>query len=157
MKKYLLGLTILSTLILTACFGEDYDVGVPTAALYTPGVAIHKDLTESNVNWSSSDGDVKKEVQDLQAFTKDLPYTYFPINEQVQIDFRENKKNGGDIWTDPSITAYLIAEDSTITQLKVSDTIEVTLPSTPGNYTFVTKFSSQSGRAEYVGNIILVE
>ena len=53
--KLFIGLCLVFTL--TGCFGEDYDVGVPTAHLNLDISSVQ--LTEANISWDAASEDVQ--------------------------------------------------------------------------------------------------
>ena len=110
MKLYLkLFMGLLFALTLTGCFGEDYDVGVPTAHLYLGLGDIQ--LTEANISWETQSEDVQETIGDVQEFGLSQDEIKVSANQEATLDFKENEKNGGDIWTDPEITAVLISDE----------------------------------------------
>ncbi|MFJ8072253.1 hypothetical protein ACIQZD_25645 [Peribacillus sp. NPDC096447] len=80
--------------ILTGCIGEDYDVGVPTAHLYSEDLSTSVQLTEGNISWSSSSGDVHQKIDDIQVFGLSQEEMKVSANEKVSLDFQENVRNG---------------------------------------------------------------
>ena len=83
--------------ILAGCIGEDYDVGVPTAHLHLENVTSSVQLTEANIDWSSSSGDVQQTIDDIQEFGLSQDEIKVSANEKVFLDFKENEENAGDI------------------------------------------------------------
>ncbi|MCM3004946.1 hypothetical protein [Priestia koreensis] len=142
---------VLFTFALTGCFGEDYDVGVPTAHLSLESKPSVK-LTEGNISWSSSSGDVNQRIGDVQKFGLSQDKIKISPGEQVFLDFQENEENGGDIWTDPTLKAVLLNGKQRI-ELKMDDHRELKFPSNKGSYILAVEFVSSRGTAQYVGNI----
>ncbi|MED4691430.1 hypothetical protein [Peribacillus frigoritolerans] len=127
--------------ILTGCIGEDYDVGVPTAHLY-------------NVSWSSSSGDVDQKIDDIQEFGLSQEKMKVTANEKISLDFQENVRNGGDIWTDPKITVALLKDEQRI-KLELHENREFQIPNNKGGDVLEVVFTSSRGTAQYVGNILI--
>ncbi|VDH00256.1 Uncharacterised protein [Lysinibacillus sphaericus] len=153
MKLYLkLFMGLVLALTLTGCIGEDYDVGVPTAYLYLDTGDIQ--LTEANISWETQSENVHETIEDVQEFGLSQDEIKVSTNQEAILDFRENEKNGGDIWTDPEITAVLKSGEKQI-EIELKDLREFRFPSDKGNYVLEVVFESQAGRAQYVGNILI--
>ncbi|MFJ7931589.1 hypothetical protein [Peribacillus sp. NPDC096448] len=140
--------------ILTGCIGEDYDVGVPTAHLYSEDLSTSVQLTEGNISWSLSSGDVHQKIDDIQVFGLSQEEMKVSANEKVSLDFQENVRNGGDIWTDPKITVALLKDEQRI-ELELEDDREFRIPNNKGSYVLEVVFTSSRGTAQYVGNILI--
>lgn len=144
--------------VLVGCIGEDYDVGVPTALLYTES---HLDagtqyiqLTEANIDWSSSSGEVEENIANIEEFgLSQEEINVFP-NQEASIEFKENKENGGDIWTDPTITAALW-KNGEKTEIKWNEYREFRFPRSKGSYVLEVTFTNRNKTAQYVGNIVI--
>ncbi|MGM1035525.1 MAG: hypothetical protein ACQEXK_24255 [Bacillota bacterium] len=139
--------------ILTGCIGEDYDVGVPTAHLYSEDLTTSVQLTEGNISWSSSSGEVDQKIDAIQVFGLSQEEMKVSTNEKVFLDFEENEENGGDIWTDPKITVALLKDEQRI-ELEMDDR-EFRIPNNKGSYVLEVVFTSSRGTAQYVGNILI--
>lgn len=148
--KLLIGLLFISAL--TGCIGEDYDVGVPTAHLYDDTGDMQ--LTEANIRWETESENVHETIEDVQEFGLSQDEIKVSANQDGTLDFKENKKNGGDIWTDPKITAVLLNGEEQI-DIKIDDARVFRFPSDKGNYVLVVEFKSNTGSAQYVGNILI--
>lgn len=140
--------------ILTGCIGEDYDVGVPTAHLYSEDLATTLQLTEGNISWSSSSGDVDQKIDDIQELGLSQEKMKVTANEKVSLDFQENVRNGGDIWTDQKITVALLKDEQRI-ELELHEDREFQIPNNKGSYVLEVVFTSSRGTAQYVGNILI--
>ncbi|MGO5010893.1 hypothetical protein ACTQ5K_03250 [Niallia sp. Sow4_A1] len=57
--KLFIGMFFVFTLI--GCFGEDYDVGVPTAHLNFDNSSVQ--LTEANIRWNTTSEDVQNTIE----------------------------------------------------------------------------------------------
>lgn len=159
MKKFLMRLTVLlSLLVLTGCLAEDYDVGVPRAYLHANDSLRSgpMQLAEANMNWSSSSGKVTETIQDIEEFGLSQEATTVSLNQPVYLEFKENEENGGDIWTNPEITASLW-KDGEETKLVLTDSREFRFPQTEGNYALAVEFIDRDNKAQYAGNIVIEE
>lgn len=148
--KSLIGL--LFAFSLTGCFGEDYDVGVPTAHLHIDNANVQ--LTEANIDWDTGSEKVLKTVENIEKFASTLNVTNVSSGEKAFLDFKENEENGGDIWTDPKITVFLSIENDWI-ELELDESREFQLPKNKGKYILVVEFDNSAGKAQYVGNIVV--
>lgn len=153
MKLYLkLFIGVFLVLTLTGCFGEDYDVGVPTAHLSFGMIDIQ--LTEANIDWETQSENVHETIDDVQEFGFSQKEIKVSANQKATLDFKENEKNGGDIWTDPEITAVLINNGQRI-ELELNDAREFSFAADQGNYVLEVEFVNSAGSAQYVGNILI--
>ncbi|MGE7113277.1 hypothetical protein [Lysinibacillus sp. NPDC047702] len=150
--KLFIGLFLIS--ILTGCIGEDYDVGVPTAHIYFEGLSLEFQLTEANVSWKTESEEVEKTKEDIIKYASSLDEIKVFPGEKAKLDFRENKNNGGDIWTDPKINIALL-KDGKRTELILDDFREFQFPTDKGNYVLEVEFIISSGYAQYLGNVLI--
>ncbi|HZG71240.1 MAG TPA: hypothetical protein VEY51_06830 [Chondromyces sp.] len=148
--KLFIGLFLVFTL--TGCFGEDYDVGVPTVHLNLGISSVQ--LTEANISWDTASEDVQQTIEDMEEFTSSLEETTVFSNQKVSLDFKENEENGGDIWTDPKITVALLKDRQRI-ELPLNDSREFQFPTNKGSYILEVEFINSAGRAQYAGNILI--
>ncbi|WP_144510060.1 hypothetical protein [Bacillus sp. FJAT-22090] len=154
MKLYFKLITgLLFVLILSGCFAEDYDVGVPTAYLNLSGI-VDIQLTESNISWETQSENVHETIEDVLKFGFSQDEIRVSGNQEASIDFKENEKNGGDIWTDPEITVALLNDGHRI-ELEMNDQREFRFPTSKGNYVLEVKFTNSAGTAQYVGNLVI--
>ncbi|MGM0896987.1 MAG: hypothetical protein ACQEV0_03755 [Bacillota bacterium] len=159
MKKVLILVSALPIILMLAgCFAEDYDVGVPRAYLLADDGLRGQpmQLTEANISWSSSTGDVTETIEDIEEFGLSQEATEVSPNQPASLDFKENEENGGDIWTDPTITAALW-KDGEEMELELNDSREFRFPQTEGNYVLEVEFIDRDNEAQYVGNIVIEE
>mgnify|MGYP001167112646 CR=1 FL=1 len=153
MKGYFkLCIGLVFVLILTGCFAEDYDVGVPTAHLNFDRLSFQ--LTEANVSWKTASENVQQTIEDMEEYASSLNEIKVPSGQAVSLDFKENKKNGGDIWTDAKITVTLLKDQKRI-ELALDDSGEFKFPTNEGNYILEVEFKSSAGMAQYAGNIVI--
>ncbi|WP_434399881.1 hypothetical protein M1Q06_12880 [Planococcus sp. 11815] len=143
---------------LAACFAEDYDVGVPRAYLHANDSLRSQPmpLTEANISWSSSSGDVTETTDDIEEFGLSQEATTVSPNLPAYLEFEENEENGGDIWTNPTITAALW-KNGEETEIELTDSREFRFPKTEGNYALAVEFIDRDNEAQYVGNIVIEE
>ncbi|QNF29893.1 MULTISPECIES: hypothetical protein [Metabacillus] len=141
---------------LTGCFGEDYDVGVPTALLQLEiGLQDQQtQLTEANISWSSTSGDVEKTIDNIEEFGLSQDKIKVSQNQDASLEFKENEENGGDIWTDPTVTATLWKNGEQI-DIELNDNREFQFPTNEGTYVLEVKFIDSANSAQYVGNIVI--
>lgn len=141
---------LLFAFTLTGCIGEDYDVGVPTAHLNFDHSSVQ--LTEANISWKTASEDVQKSIEDIKKYASSLDEIKVLPGQKTSLDFEENEKNGGDIWTDAQVSAFLLKDDARI-ELEFDDFREFQFPNDKGSYVLEVKFSSTAGSAQYVGNV----
>lgn len=145
---------VLFIILLTGCIGEDYDVGVPAAYLQV-GSKIHKALlTEANVSWSSSSGEIDETIDNIEEFGSAQEEIRVSPNQKASLEFKENEENGGDIWTDPTITASLW-KNGKQTNINLKDSTEFHFPTNEGNYVLEVNFIDKANKAQYIGNIAI--
>lgn len=149
--RFFTGIFLLITL--AACLGEDYDVGVPSAYLQEVGL-IQLELTKATIDWNSSSGKEQQKVENIQEFGFSQDKIYVSPNQKATLDFQENEKNGGDIWTDPKITAALWKNGEQIS-IELNEYLEFQFPASEGNYVLEVKFMNSENTAQYVGNVII--
>ena len=141
---------LLFAFTLTGCIGEDYDVGVPTAHLNFDHSSVQ--LTEANISWKTASEDVQKSIEDIKKYASSLDEIKVLPGQKTSLDFEENEKNSGDIWTDAQVSAFLLKDDARI-ELEFDDFREFQFPNDKGSYVLEVKFSSTAGSAQYVGNV----
>jgi len=153
MKVYFhLFIGLLLAFTLTGCFGEDYDVGVPTAHLNFDISSVQ--LSEANISWNTASEDVQESIKDVEKYASSLNEIKVLPGQKVFLDFKENEENGGDIWTDPEITVALLKDDKR-TELALDDSREFQFPTKKGNYVLEVEFINSAGSAQYVGNVVI--
>lgn len=140
-------------LTLTACLAEDYDVGVPTAYIQEVGLT-QVELTKANISWSSSSGEEQQKIDNIQEFGLSQNKIFVTPNQKATLGFEENEKNGGDIWTDPEITATLWKNGEQI-NIELNELLEFQLPANEGNYVLEVNFMNPKNNAQYLGNIVI--
>ncbi|MCG3419827.1 hypothetical protein [Oceanobacillus jordanicus] len=145
---------ILFIFLLTGCFGEDYDVGVPAAHLQVGLQSLQTQLTEANVSWRSSSGEVDETIDNIEEFALEQNEIRVSPNQKASLEFKENEENGGDIWTDPTITASLW-KNGKQTNINLKDNREFHFPTSEGNYVLEINFIDSANKAQYIGNIII--
>ncbi|WP_198030033.1 hypothetical protein [Oceanobacillus manasiensis] len=145
---------VLFIFVLTGCIGEDYDVGVPVAHLQV-GLQNHPtQLTEANVSWSSSNGVIDETIDNIEEFGLAQEEIRVSPNQKASLEFKENEENGGDIWTNPTITASLW-KNGKQTNIDLKDKREFHFPTSEGNYVIEVNFIDSANKAQYIGNIVI--
>lgn len=139
--------------LLTGCFGEDYDVGVPIAHLQT-GSKINLQSTEANVSWRSSSGEVDETIDNIEEFGLAQDEIRVSPNQKASLEFKENEENGRNIWTDPTIAASLW-KNGKQTNINLKDNREFHFPTSEGNYVLEINFIDSANKAQYIGNMII--
>jgi hypothetical protein len=147
---FLVGLSIVFSL--SGCFGEDYDVAVPTAHLNLDLSSVQ--LTEANISWETASEDVQQKIEDIEEFASTLDEIKVFSKQKSSLDFKENEENGGDIWSDPKITVALLKDDQRI-ELPLADSRELQFPATKGRYVLDVEFKNSAGTAQYLGNVLI--
>lgn len=152
--KLLAGLLFISAM--AGCIAEDYDVGVPTAILHIDAHILSRDvqLTEANVSWDSSSGKVEESIDDIEGYASSQDEIEIFPGQDVTLRFEENEENGGDIWTDPTITANLW-KNGEKTEIDLDEDREFLLPTEEGNYILEATFKDDENTAQYVANIAI--
>lgn len=143
---------------LTGCFGEDYDVGVPTAYLNAENASLHNEiqLAAANISWSSSNGDVNKTIDDIGEFGLAQDKIWVSPGQDASLYIEENEENGGSSTSPDSITASLWNHGEQA-DLEVNEYDEFTFPLQPGTYVLVVSIGYSTNRAQYVGHIVIRE
>ncbi|SFF64361.1 hypothetical protein SAMN05216353_10439 [Halobacillus alkaliphilus] len=152
--KLILGMFFFFALI--GCIAEDYDVGVPTAHLYIDAHYLSQSvqLTEANISWSSSNGKVEETFDDIEEYGRSQGEIKVFPGQDASLEFKENKENGGDIWSAPTITAVLWKNGEKI-KIDMNEYREFRFPTEEGNYILEATFKDESNTAQYVGNIVI--
>ncbi len=143
---------ILIFFLVTGCFAEDYDVGVPTAHLNFDHYTVQ--LAEANISWKTASEDAQQSIENIAEYASSLDEIIVFSGQKGFLSIEENEENGGDIWTDATITAALLKDDKRI-QLEMSDSGEFRFPADTGNYILEVEFTNSAGKAQYVGNIVI--
>ncbi|CEG27113.1 hypothetical protein [Bacillus sp. B-jedd] len=137
---------------LAGCFAEDYDVGVPTAHLNFDITSVQ--LKEANISWKTASENVQKTVKDIDKFVSSLDELKVFSGQKGILEFKENEKNGGDIWTDPDISVALLKNSIRI-EIPLDDSGEFQFPSNKGSYILEVDFKNSAGKVQYIGNIVI--
>ncbi|WP_182858804.1 hypothetical protein [Oceanobacillus picturae] len=151
--KHTIFVGVLFIFLLTGCFGEDYDVGVPIAHLQT-GSKINLQLTEANVSWRSSSGEVDETIDNIEEFGSAQDEIRVSPNQKASLEFKENEENGGDIWTDPTIKASLW-KNGKQTNIDLKDSRQFHFPTNEGNYVLEVNLIDSANKAQYIANIVI--
>lgn len=142
MKLYLkLFVGLFFALTLAGCIGEDYDYSPPNVSLFHSEVK----LADANINWEK-DGTVKK-ADSLEV-----------AREQQQVPVQAGLKDVVDLSSqDFEILGLNVSvwKDGEQIQLDVNRLNEFNFPNEKGEYLIEVNLTSDSGTAQYVGNILI--
>lgn len=111
-------------------------------------------LREANISWETANEDVQKSIKDIEKYAASLDEIKVFPGQKAYLDFEENEQNGGDIWTDPQVSAILIKDDQQ-TEIDFGTFREFQFPTDKGRYVLEVKFISTAGSAQYVGTIVI--
>ncbi|CAM3314240.1 hypothetical protein FITA111629_15565 [Filibacter tadaridae] len=143
--KLLIGLLFVSTL--TGCFGEDYDYSPPTVTIQSNSdLSNEGKLEAANVNWKT-DEKYTKETENVLALGKEQNPLYFNSGNEVDILFDSQD------FKIEELSGYVKQNDKQI-DLEINKNT-FNLPNENGEYIIVINLVSDSGNAEYVGNIVI--
>ncbi|MFP7486355.1 hypothetical protein SFC65_19515 [Priestia filamentosa] len=134
--------------LLTGCIGEEYDFSPPTVFLDSDSRMEQIELQEANINWNS-DKEYKKETKDIlslarkqqQYIVKTGGRDYLTFDSQ---DFAIDKINVS-LWKDGKQTPLEINDDDR----------SFHLPKQDGEYIIDVTLHTDSGTAQYVGNLLI--
>lgn len=138
---------ILCAFVLTACFGENYDFSPPTVLLMNPSSLEDEELTETNIDWDS-DEHYKKTTNDYVMFASSLDPLQYEAEQQLTIGFDSQ---------DFAIHELLVFvwKNDEKTEVELQEDRSFHLPAEPGEYILEVELESNSGEAQYVGNILV--
>ncbi len=140
----------------SGCFAEDYDVGLPSARLDVgemEGLLAYP-LTEANVSWSSSSGEVKNVVLNIEEFGPKQNKIFAYPTQEARIDIIENEENSGSSGASwPDSIAVTLWENGKDTDLDVTEDGEFTFPDTEGTFVMEVITRNSSNKAQYVGYV----
>ncbi|WP_301107663.1 hypothetical protein [Sporosarcina sp.] len=140
-------IAIICAFLLTACFGENYDFSPPTVLVMDPSSLEDEELTETNIDWDS-DEHYKKTTDDYVTFANSLEALQYEAEQQLTIEFDSQ---------DFAISELLVSvwKNGEKTELELRDDRSFHLPAEPGEYILEVELVSDTGEAQYVGNILL--
>ncbi|MCA0970844.1 hypothetical protein LCM20_09600 [Halobacillus litoralis] len=148
MKRMLRASILFFVFLLSGCIGENYDFTPPSVSVSDTYGSRTLELEEANINWNS-DKTYTKETEDIISLAKDQEPVYFEAGEQASILF-----DSQDFMVE-DLSAY-VWQDESETDLQVKDR-EFSMPEEEGEYVMVVDLVSDSGTAQYVGNIVIFE
>lgn len=91
MKQFLnLFAGLFFAVILAGCFGEDYDVGVPTAYLAIELKEVQ--LAAANIEWDTQSEQTQEKVENVYQFGRSQNEIIVAANQDAGIDVAENEK-----------------------------------------------------------------
>lgn len=150
--KYFMKLfvTIFSIGILTGCnfIGENYDYTPPTVSFFHSGI----ELEEANINWNTKEGtseDGSLKTEDILALAKEQEPVTVKAGSKESINFDSEDF----LLEDITITIWNNDEKK---QLEVDEKLrEFNYPAEKGDYVIEVYVNTDSGTAQYVGNILV--
>lgn len=142
-----LGIIVISTLLLTACFGEDYDFTPPDVTLMNHTEYTDTDeLTAVNIEWDS-DKLYTKKTNDIFSVANDQKTLVYHIGQEVRIVFVTQD------FAIRKLSAYFM-KDGIKTEIEVDGEV-FNMPNEKGEYIIVLHLLADSGTVEYVGNVLI--
>ncbi|MCM3671763.1 hypothetical protein M3181_22665 [Mesobacillus maritimus] len=135
--------------LLTGCIGEEYDFSPPTVSVFTPnGMNFKEDLSVANIDWND-DEKYNKETKDIHSFAKKQNAISFHAGELVAITLEDGDFNPNGI----SVSVW--QEDKKIDLDYQKSSQDFYLPEEKGEYVIVIDIDADSGKAQYVGNVVI--
>lgn len=136
---------------LTGCIGEQYDFTPPTVTISTAIESMNEqsiELEEVKIDWDS-DKHYKKETEDILSFAKEQKPVTFKSGQKVSYDFDSQdfaiEELNISVWKNNEEIKLVTKEDRSFH-----------LPEQEGEYVIVFDLRTNSGIAQYVGNILMV-
>ncbi|WP_400245832.1 hypothetical protein AB3U99_04520 [Niallia sp. JL1B1071] len=136
------------TFLLSGCIGENYDYTPPTVSLTYSDL----ELKEANINWdtkgdTSEDGTVKTDDIFELANEQGQVVVKAGDNDSVQFDNQD--------FLLESITV-LLWKDGQSTTIDIDEkSLDFNYPSEVGSYVIDVTLNTDSGTAQYVGNVVI--
>jgi hypothetical protein len=141
--KLLIGLFF--AFYLTGCIGEHYDFTPPSVTLINSGIQ----LKEANINWYSPDKHYKKETKDILSLARKQKQVSVNSGQEEFLDF-----DHGDFMV-LDLSVWLWQKDKNI-KLKLNNkNYQFYFPKEKGEYLIEVDLRTDSGSAQYVGNIVI--
>ncbi|PIC57860.1 hypothetical protein CSV80_05995 [Sporosarcina sp. P12(2017)] len=142
-----LGIIVFSTLLLTACFGEDYDFTPPDVTLMNhTEYPDTEELTAVNIEWDS-DKLYTKKTDDILSVARDQKTLVYHKGQEVRIVFVTQD------FAIRKLSAYVM-KDGIKTEIEVDGEV-FNMPNEKGEYIIVLHLLADSGTVEYVGNVLI--
>lgn len=136
------------TFILTGCIGENYDFSPPAITLSSNSNIKSEELVEANIDWRGEGGNpIEKETKDILALAKQQQQMYFIAGEKVDLLFEH-----ADFKTE-ELSVSVWQNDKNL-NLEVND-IFFYLPKEKGEYVIEVNLQTDSGNAQYIGNVVI--
>ncbi|WP_199175353.1 hypothetical protein [Sporosarcina sp. P21c] len=133
-------------LLLTGCIGENYDYSPPVVSILSNPDLKTGELKAANVSWYS-DKEYTKTTEDIYSLAREQKPLHYYSGQQMDVLF-ENQD-----FALKELSIY-VSQYNKKTDLPVKDRF-FELPKEEGEYVIVVKLLADSGRAEYVGNIVI--
>jgi hypothetical protein len=141
---------IIAVLLITGCIGEDYDVGPPIPYVHLDSKEI--EIKAANLDWLTQERDYQKETNDIKSFAEKQKPLIINEGQQVYIEFKENKENGGD-YVDQSINVYLWSGNDKVRLEYRSD--RIFFPNDRGSYLLEIEYVQKGKIAQYIASVII--
>ncbi|MGG0645053.1 hypothetical protein ABE021_14105 [Sporosarcina gallistercoris] len=132
--------------LLTGCIGENYDYSPPVVSILSNPDLITGELKAANIAWHS-DKEYTKTSEDIYSLAREQKPLHYYSGQQMDVLF-ENQD-----FALKELSIY-VSHHNKKTDLPVEDRV-FELPKEEGEYVIVVKLLADSGRAEYVGNIVI--
>lgn len=146
-KSLLWFIVILS---ITGCIGEDYDVGPPRPHVHLDSKEI--EIKAANLDWLTQEKNYQKETEDIKLFAGKQKPLFLNEGQQVYIEFKENKENGGE-YIDQSVHVYLWKGDEKERLEYRGD--RIFFPNNKGSYLLEIEYVQKGKIAQYIASVII--
>lgn len=131
---------------LTGCIGENYDFTPPSASIMSNPDLTEGELEAANIDWDS-DKTYTQTTDDIYSLAKEQKPLHYYSGQQMDVLF-----DNGDIKIQ-ALSVYVV-RDGEKTELPM-DGRTFDLPEAEGEYVIVVDLQTDSGSAEYVGNLVI--
>ncbi len=139
--KLFIGLGII--FVLTGCLGENYDFTPPSIKLST----VNAQLKEANIDWDS-DKHYEKKTEDIISLAKKQPPISVTPGQQESIEFDSED------FAVKELSVSLLKKNGKI-KINLKDDRSFYFPKETGEYVMEVNLLTDSGSAQYVGNIVI--
>lgn len=144
--KWAIGLCL--ALLLTGCFGENYDFSPPTVSLVDPNnISEESELAKANVKWDY-DKKYNKKTDDINSLAQKQEPIKLKSGQQVDFLIEEGH-------FDPDGISIVLSKNQQKIDLEVKNEQTFSVPKEKGEYLIEVNLNSDKGKAQYVGEIII--
>ncbi|MCU1808055.1 hypothetical protein NVV31_21935 [Cytobacillus firmus] len=134
---------------LTGCIAEEYDFTPPAVTLSNTDSVQSAELKEANVDWiGENNKQIKKETDDIISFGKKQEALSYKAGQKIDLLF-----DSEDFLVE-ELSVSLWKDDEEI-QLDLNDLRSFSLPEEKGEYVIEVYLRSDSGSAQYAGNVVI--